>query len=102
MVAAGSGASAKVRGGARQWHTLLILWPLLNVSEALASVRRRRRQRAKAARDFVMADLVTKSDLADAPEPEPTTELTEIGEQYVIPGCERDQARGPKQGKLWD
>ncbi len=39
---------------------------------------------------------------SDASEPEPTTELTEIGEQYVIPGCERDQARGPKQGRLWD
>ena len=66
------------------------------VSEAQAEAH------AKAARDFVMADLVTKSDLADAPEPEPTIELTEIGEQYVIPGCGRDQARGPKQARLWD
>ena len=41
-------------------------------------------------------------DPPEPPEPEPTIELTEIGEQYVIPGCERDQARGPKQGKLWD
>ena len=44
----------------------------------------------------------TTAHASDAPEPEPTTELTEAGEQYVIPGCERDQARGPKQGKLWD
>jgi hypothetical protein len=33
---------------------------------------------------------------------EPRTELTDIGEQYVIPGCERDPSRGPKQGSLWE
>lgn len=35
----------------------------------------------------------------------PTTELTAIGEQFVIPGCERrETARGrrPTQSSLWD
>ncbi len=37
--------------------------------------------------------------------PAATTELTPIGEQYVIPGCERKEtARGrrPTQATLWD
>lgn len=37
--------------------------------------------------------------------PRPVTELTPIGEQYVIPGCERrETARGerPTQSSLWD
>lgn len=29
------------------------------------------------------------------------TEPTEQGNQYVIPGCEKDQSRGPAQGSLW-
>jgi hypothetical protein len=29
------------------------------------------------------------------------TELTPIGEQYVIPGCERDKRKGPAQFDLW-
>jgi hypothetical protein len=35
----------------------------------------------------------------------PATELTPIGEQYVMPGCERKEtARGkrPAQATLWD
>ena len=32
----------------------------------------------------------------------PAVELTPIGEQYVVPGCERDKARGAAQGGLWD
>ena len=36
---------------------------------------------------------------------EPKTELTPEGEQFVIPGAERDKVAGefkPKQGNLWD
>jgi len=33
--------------------------------------------------------------------PEPAVDLTEIGEQYVIPGCERRPELGPKQMNLW-
>lgn len=36
------------------------------------------------------------------PAAEIATELTPIGEQFVIPGCERDATRGPKQGSLWE
>jgi len=32
----------------------------------------------------------------------PKTELTKTGEQFVIPGCEKDPEKGPKQGNLWD
>ena len=31
----------------------------------------------------------------------PRTELTEAGEQYVIPGAEKDPERGPAQRELW-
>jgi hypothetical protein len=29
-------------------------------------------------------------------------ELTDQGQQYVIPGAERDPERGPTQGSLWE
>jgi hypothetical protein len=32
---------------------------------------------------------------------EPVTEPTEQGNQFVIPGCERDKSRGPKQMDLF-
>lgn len=36
-------------------------------------------------------------------QPQPRVELTEIGEQYVIPGCERRYEPGkPKQIGLWE
>ena len=32
---------------------------------------------------------------------EPVTEPTPQGNQYVMPGCERDKSRGPAQMDLW-
>jgi hypothetical protein len=39
---------------------------------------------------------------APAPPLDIKTELTPIGEQYIIPGCEKAPERKPKQGTLWD
>ena len=44
---------------------------------------------------------MTATDKPKESPPVPSIELTDIGEQYVIPGCERDATRGPKQSDLW-
>jgi hypothetical protein len=45
----------------------------------------------------------TRTEEAPTPAPPaPTEELTDIGVQYVIPGCERRKDDdGPTQGSLW-
>jgi hypothetical protein len=40
--------------------------------------------------------------MAAKPKPLPiASELTPIGEQFIIPGCERDTRSGPAQLNLW-
>lgn len=56
--------------------------------------------------DEMIADIAHKAQPASIAEwwealRRPPTEPTPEGLQYVIPGCEKDHSRGPKQGELF-
>ena len=50
---------------------------------------------------LVSSWIFTPTDWERARMPEPATEPTEQGNQYVIPGCEKDKTRGSKQTDLF-